>query len=211
MDIEKLSENQHAEGVGCKAGPSDTALADAIRQGDTRAFQLFYDRFYLRLLVQLKLLSTDFQLAEDICQDAFVRLWEKRESIDPSKSLQAYLRKIAHHLFVDLKRKQQLQQVWNQERATEPCLEETVLENLYHKELNDKLQEALQLLPEEKQQIFRLSREQQLSYKEIAQLENTTPKAIERHMARTNAFLKRYLREYTDLAYLFVVGLFLGK
>src|SRR5690606_13862907 len=133
MDIEKLSENQHADDVGCKACPSDTALAAAIRPVDKGAFQSFFVRLYLRLPVQLKLLSNDFQLAEDICEDAFVRLWEKRESIDPSKSLQAYLRKIAHHLFVDLKRKQQLQQAWNQERATEPCLEETVLENLYQK------------------------------------------------------------------------------
>jgi len=187
---------------------SNTVLTFAIKQGNVLAFQYFYKRFYMKLLVQLKLLSNNHHLAEDLCQETFVRLWENKQHLDPERSLTAYVRKIAHNLLVDMVRKQTLQKVYDhQYQIAKPSIDSVSIQ-MDRKEFQVHLEQALQLLPKEKQKIYRLSREELLSYKEIAKLENTTPKAIERHIARTNSFLKKYLAEHLDVVYCLLLCLF---
>lgn len=76
---------------------ADTAdLSKKIKAGDHRAFQTFYDAHFDGLLYYLMSKNTTKEAAKDIIQKAFIYIWEKRDDIDPDKSLKAYIFRIAY-------------------------------------------------------------------------------------------------------------------
>ena len=80
---------------------SDRQLTDQIKNGQTHAFDQLFDRYSQRLYRFSKSLLKNHEDAEEIVQEVFFRIWEKRDDIDEKKSLQAFLFSIAYNLIID--------------------------------------------------------------------------------------------------------------
>ena len=158
-----------------------------LKSGKEAAFEQIYLKYSARIYYFAKQLLLDKTLAEDITQQVFLKIWEKREEIDPEKSFSAYLFQISKHL------------VYNE---TERMIRESrFLSNLNEKESvpyesidarfsQDFIDQLIEELPESRRKIFLLSRKQGLSNKEIADKLSISVKTVETQIRRAVKFLK---------------------
>ncbi len=127
-------------------------------------------------------------LASDIAQEAFTKLWEKRPYVDKSK-LKSLLFKMAGDLFISSYRKQvsELKFRTTMEQNHE---NKTPQELLQYKELKLKYEQALGKMPETQRVVFLMSRMDKLKYKEIAEVTGIGIKAVEKRMSQALNFLR---------------------
>ena len=158
--------------------------------------QLFY-QFYPFLCNTVFRILKDKALAEDLAQDTFFKFWEKRQDINIQTSLKAYLRRMAvnealYYLRINKK--------FQKEEGVEPSdigiATETVEDQLLHQELEDRISAAIKTLPPRCQEVFRLSRFDELSYKEIAAKMDISIKTVENQMGKALKLLRTALKEY---------------
>ncbi|WP_346317523.1 RNA polymerase sigma-70 factor [Chitinophaga sp. YIM B06452] len=174
---------------------ADTGDLISIKNGDRNAFDVFYTGYFERIFVLLLFFTKSREIAQDLAQETFARVWESRGSLDPGNSLKSYTRRIAKNLLQDHFRKVAVRN--RHERKLQPVelSENGAMDRVLDSELRNLLEEAVNRLSPEKQKIFRMSRYEQLTYPEIAAILNITPKAVERHMARALQYLRNYLSE----------------
>lgn len=158
--------------------------------------QLFYE-FYPFLCHTVYRIVKDKAIAEDLAQDTFFKFWNKRESIDIQTSLKAYLRRMAvNEALYYLRKNKKFQKDQDVEPGDLGAATETVEEQLLHQELEDKIAVAINTLPPRCQEVFRLSRFEDLSYKEIAAKLEISIKTVENQMGKALKVLRAALKDY---------------
>lgn len=167
----------------------------SIKDGDRKAFDVFYLEYFDRIFVLLLFFSKSREVAQDLSQETFARVWESRASLNPESSLKSYTRRIAKNLLLDHFRKIAVRNKHEKNLQAEELAENQTMDRVLDSELRNLLEEAVKRLPPGKQMIFRMSRYEHLTYAEIAAALNITPKAVERHMARALQYLRTYLTE----------------
>jgi len=152
--------------------------------------QIFMDWYYpVRNFIYYK--TGEMQAAEDIAQDTFLKLWEKKDSIKP-ETVKPLLYKIANNLFLNTieRGKVNLRFITeNPERgfASSPDFE------LEMKEFDARLQVAISELDEKNRVVFLMNRIDDMTYSEIAQNLQLSVKAVEKRMSKAIAHLKKKL------------------
>ena len=134
----------------------------------------------------------DIQLAEDIMQEAFLRLWKGREKVDPEKA-KSYVYTVSNNLFLDNARHKQVVLKY-QNQPTRDTDKESPQHVLEQKEFKEALEKAINDLPETQREVFLLNRIEKMTYQEIADRLGVSVKAIEKRMGKA---LKR-MRKLTD-------------
>jgi len=158
--------------------------------------QLFY-QFYPFLCNTVFRILKDKALAEDLAQDTFFKFWEKRQDINIQTSLKAYLRRMAvNESLYYLRKNKKFQKEEGIEPSDIGIATETVEDQLLHQELEDKISAAIKTLPPRCQEVFRLSRFEELSYKEIAAKMDISIKTVENQMGKALKLLRAALKEY---------------
>lgn len=140
--------------------------------------------------------------AKDIAQKVFVNLWENREKIDPQKPVQSYLFTSVKNRCLNYirDRKKYRSYVLDLEiEGLEIAFEEGGAEL---SELQDKVSEALQALPEKCRQAFEMSRYRNMKYQEIAEELGVSAKTVEAHMSKALKSLREQLKDYIYLLWL---------
>ena len=179
-----------------------------IKEGDEKVYSTFYNEYSPRLHAVIYFLCNDRQQAEDIVQEAFLRLWQNRNNLNENQSLKGYLRTISKNLFLDNNRKNKTQSIYKQS-LVEPVSND-VNDQSSHNELNSVILSAISKFSLEKQEMYIGSRLNGMSYNEIAIIKNTTPKAVERHISKVSFYLKWYLkRYYYTIFFAFLLNLFI--
>ncbi|MGV3504668.1 MAG: RNA polymerase sigma factor [Adhaeribacter sp.] len=168
-------------------------MITSIKAGDRKAFTAFFNQYRQKLLVQVLFLTNNEELAEDITQETFARIWEKRASLEEGQTLKGYARQIARNLVFDHARKEQVRQTHLQVAGDTAEASEETMDLVMHNELAQILSEAISQLPADKQKLLHLSRFENRTYSEIAAEMQTTPKAVERHMAKSLKHIRDYL------------------
>ncbi len=162
------------------AEQDDPELLLAIKNGDHAAFKKFFEKHHSYLYHFLLKKGISEQQAEDLVQQAFVMIWDKRDSIDETKSLRSYLFRIAYtrmlNVFRDTKKFDE-----NADFATEESGHETD-QQLEAKELGNAIEASIASMPEKRQVVFRLCFIQEFTYKEAAETLDVSVKTIENHM-----------------------------
>ena len=137
--------------------------------------------------------SGNTDVATDIAQETFLKIWEKQNSIQPEK-VKGLLYKISGDLFVSHHRKEKRSfQFFNQylfeERGNSP---EDILA---FKELKESYEKALVKMPEKQRTVFLMSRVENLKYFEIAEMLGLSIKAVEKRMKNALAHLRMFLKK----------------
>ena len=188
-----------------KDKPSDRQLADQIKKGQTHAFDLLFDRYSQRLYRFSKSLLKNHEDAEGVVQEVFFRIWEKRDELNERKSFRSFLFSIAYNLIIDQFRKRVKDQEYEQFLIKQAQQNYWNPENkLEYKELKKKVNKAVTELPEQRKKIYQLSREEGLSYKEIAGRLHIKPKTVENHINLALRYIRKRLGNKTLAVALFL-------
>jgi len=186
----------------------DKDLIARFKSGDMAAFQKIYDAFCKPLYrFALSYMKDSFDV-EEIVQDVFLKLWEKRDEVDELKSFKSYLYRITvNKIFNELKhrvvKRKYDQHLLNIDLVTH----ETPESSIQFQELNKKLESLLSKLPEQQRTIFIMSRWQGLSNAEIAQNLNLSARTVENQIYRAAKFIKLHLNnDYPIIILLIVFG-----
>mgnify|MGYP003333044291 CR=1 FL=1 len=158
----------------------DPELLLAIKSGDHKAFKKFFEKHHAFLYHFLLKKGMSEQQAEDLVQQAFVMIWEKRADIDPQKSLRAYLFRIAYTRMLNVIRDNSKFD-GNTETPEKEGSEEADA-SIQNRELAKAIETAIQSMPEKRQTVFRLCYIQEFTYKDAAEVLEVSVKTIENHM-----------------------------
>ncbi len=172
----------------------DPELLRAIRNGDHSAFKKFFEKHHSYLYHFLLKKGISEQQAEDLVQQAFVMIWEKRAQIDETKSLKAFLFRIAYtrmlNVFRDSKKFDENTDLTTEEETSTP---EKSMET---QELGKAIEDSIASMPEKRQAVFRLCFIQEFTYKDAAEFLQVSVKTIENHMGLALKELRAKLENF---------------
>lgn len=182
------------------------ALVGRMRAGDAGAFTEIYEAFADPLITYAYNILADRDTCRDIIHDIFLSLWLNRESLTIETSLQGYLFTAARYQVLQVIRKEKVREsVFDQIELRIWGDATTDTENLlYQKELQARLAGIVDGLPEKAREVYRLSREQHLSYKEIAERLDISPNTVRNHLAAALKKIREHLGELLPLIILFL-------
>lgn len=152
-----------------------------------------FDESYQDLVIQALRLVKNPETAEDIVQDCFIKLWDKREKLEISGNIVAYLARMIRNSCLDFLKKKRIQTSELNE-AYQGSFE--VEDAMVTKDLQERIDRIIDDLPEKCRQVFVLSRFEELSYKEIAEQLNVSKKTVEAHISRALKSLRQNLKQF---------------
>jgi len=186
--------------VLAKISYSDGELLELLRSGDEAAFTDLYRRYWERLYVVASH-TLGSQEAEEAVHDVFLRIWKMRDTIIIRESLQQYLAATIKYEVIDRLRKQvRRQQLSNRLEQEMVASNDTISSNdptgefIREKELTAELETTIRALPEKCQIVFRLSRGQGYSHREIAIKLGLSENTVESHMRRALHTLRNHFQ-----------------
>jgi len=176
----------------------DPALLLLIQQGDESAFKEVYYRYWEQLLATGYYYTQNRQTAEEIVHDVLISLWNKRDAL-LIQSLPAYLgTAVKYAVFKAMARNRRRQELL-EGQALPTDTDRGTEDRLDARFLKDVLEGVLEQLPEKARLVFKYSREDQLSVREIAEKMELSPKSVEYYMTKTIKTLREYVRKFNVL------------
>jgi len=157
---------------------------------DGQAFKTLFDTYFKSIRNFLYYKSGNMELAEDLTQDAFLILWNKKDQIDPSK-VKSYLYTIAHNLFLNEIKHQKVVTKFAQRPQIKTASTETPQFLMEEGEFQQKLISAIESLPEKNRIVFLMNRIEKLTYREIAERLELSVKAVEKRMHKALIELRK--------------------
>jgi RNA polymerase sigma-70 factor (family 1) len=184
---------------------SDNDLVVALRAGEEKVFEDVFRSFYPALCRYAESIVKDDAQAEDIVQQVFVTIWEKRMSISFQLSAKAYLYRAVHNRCLNYLEQGKVRQLYrNESVGKEEPLSAAADAGGERRELQERISRAIEKLPEQCRLIFRLSRFDEMKYAEIAAHLNISVKTVENQMGKALRILREELKEYLPLLLLFI-------
>ena len=162
------------------------------------SFKVLFNTYYEVLTTYAFTFLNDSDEAEDIVQQVYINLWENRMKVDIHTSARALLYKSVYNASLNrikhlkLKIKHATEVIYTNDQSYQQ-------QNLDQKELMNKLNIALETLPEQCRRIFEMSRFEQLKYQEIANQLNLSIKTIENQMGKALKIMRTQLKEYLPI------------
>ncbi len=167
---------------------------------DGDALAIFYRKFWQSLFLRAYNIIKDKAACEDIVQEVFLSLWEKRHTVVIEQSLEAWLHTSTRYQVYHYIKKGRAS-VGIVEKLEEKLKSLTTPEaDFLQKELTERINEAVDRLPERCREIYRLSREAQLSHKEIAQRLNISTKTVEAQLTIALRRIRTVMGEVASVA-----------
>ncbi len=176
---------------------SDAELLISLKQGDNKAFETLYKRHWWKVYLTAYKKIHAKEVAEELTQNIFVSLWERRDSLE-IESFERYLMRSIKYKIINY--------------IDAVILKDRIFHNIHYsnsesilpsadsiialKEIQEAIEKALAVLPEKTQSIFRLSRFENRTIKEIATLKNMNEKAVEYHITQSLKMMRIQLKDF---------------
>ena len=180
----------------------ERSLILRLIEGDEDAFCELYATYKNRLIYFAMRFLKSREYAEDVFQDAFTVVWQSRRFINPDASFSSYLYTIMRNRILN-----QLRNAANEEKLKESIFsqaldytEDTKREVMLN-DLKSLISHALQQLTPRQREIFEMSREAQLSHKEIADKLGISVNTVQEHISTSLKLIRTYLIKYSGSEY----------
>lgn len=175
-------------------------LQQRLRAGEEGAFDTLFRTHYPHLVRMAESVVRETSLAEEIAQEVMLELWRRRESLQVEQSFRAYLIRSTRNRALNHVRHQQIvareAAISAMDSPSSPSGEDEML----GVELEAAIRDAIAGLPEKAREVFRLSREQNLKYAEIAAVLDVSVKTVEKRMGQALAELRQRLAAWLPIA-----------
>ena len=167
----------------------DVELVDLLKKGDEHALAMLYEKYWEPLFRSAFNLLRDRAACEDLIQEVFIKIWDRHGKLEINISLRSYLYAAMRYA------------VYRQIRTgnVREDIFDTILERLHtpaaygqleHRELLSQIDAIVATLPERCREVYQLSRNEQLSHKEIAARLGISPKTVENQIAKALRHLR---------------------
>ncbi len=168
----------------------DVELIELLKKNDERAISLIFKEHYGFLCQSIQRVVNDEHIAEDLAQDVFHDLWKRRETLNISISIKAYLRRAGINKTLNYIRDKKIK--WDDESKLPgiPSTSPSILQNLEKKDLKKIIDGAIDSLPERCRLVFTLSRFEEMSYREISESLSISVKTVENQMSKALKVLR---------------------
>ncbi len=174
-----------------------------LRVNDEQGLESIFLRYYKYLVVTGYNILEDDSLAKDVVQDVFFEIWKKRNALDIKISLKAFLRRAVVNKCIDEIRKRK-KVVFNDELLSTAV--EGDVENVEFSGHQDSkialVTKAIETLPEKCKLVFKLSRFEDMSHKEIAASLGISTKTIENHITKAMKTVRHFLAKHSTIGIL---------
>ena len=183
---------------------TDKEIINRLRRDSGEAFEYVFLKFYNRLCIYVACLIHNKNSAEEIVQEMFCELWEKRNNLEINISLGAYLFKAVYNRSINYinfnKRRNnyvqnQLNKIKNY-HIIPPVSDNYPIANLLSQELDDLINNAISALPDQCRTVFLLCRFEDLSYQEIATKLHISVNTVKTQLQRAVKKLQKALQDY---------------
>ena len=173
------------------ASELDAALAARVRQGDEAAFEQLFRAYFARLATLAFAFVKSREVAEELVQDALLRVWRDRASWDVRGSVRAYLYAAVRHRAISYLRRPHVaaevpDDVLPMMSSASPSPDVAI----EARELDVAIRQAVSELPDRCREAFVLTRQHELSYAEVAGIMGTSVRTVENHVAKARAHLR---------------------
>ncbi len=165
--------------------------------GDKEAFRFFFDKYYTDLCNLVNIYLHDSDTSEEIVQDVFIYFWEKKKEIQVSTSVKFYLVKAAKNKCLNhLRNQKNRTQILSKIQSTQKEKFDLPLVKIDEKLIREAIEVSVNTLPEKCREIYRLNRENELSYKEIADELGISVKTVDNQMGKALKRLRELLKPF---------------
>ncbi|MDB5061531.1 MAG: polymerase sigma-70 factor [Mucilaginibacter sp.] len=177
---------------------SDHELLIALHCGDKKAFEALYFRYFTRLSCYAFKKLQDEYVVNELVQDVFVDIWKRRETLNTEEEVAGLLfamlrNKALHELrarFIQSKHIEEFTLLHKDDVA------DTLTDGLYVRQMEEKMQQAVNRLSPQCKNAFTLSRYENLSYKEIAKKMCISVNTVEKHIGKALQHLRQEFQEF---------------
>ena len=179
---------------------AEQQVAETLLIPSEQAFEQLFRDYYPRLCAFALSLLHDREEAEEIVQTLFCRLWEQRDSIDITNSVQAYLFRAVRNASLNQIKKTQIREaykVMNLDNIN--SYPEFQPDRITQSELSKRLEKAIAGLPEQCRLIFKMSRFEALKYREIAEQLGLSIKTVENQMGKALKILRGEMSDFITI------------
>lgn len=185
---------------------SDLELFDALKQNDNKAFESLFKKYFKALTVFANQMLNDLDESQDLVQDVFIKLYEKRASLEIHTSLKAFLYQSVRNKCLDKIRSSATRQFHHEEilhTTKEDAIDNS--DQVLKIELEEKIHHAISQLPDQCQLIFRMSRLEGKKNLEIAEVLNISKRTVETQIS--NALKKLRVDIFQYLKALIIISI----
>lgn len=181
----------------------DNELLRLLAYDDHLAFKEMYNRYWKVLLLKASAKLSSVPEAEDLINDLFISLWNRRYDMPEILSLNGYLKVALRYQILKIWAKRNQENIFNaREESPSERICNNVSESLNAKELYSDIQSAILTLPEKCRTVFELSREEGLTLKQISLRLGISQKTVEAHINKAIKILKASLRHHFSFFFL---------
>ncbi|ALJ00892.1 RNA polymerase sigma-70 factor [Rufibacter tibetensis] len=184
----------------------DQELHALLKTNEALFMETLFKQYYTLLCRTAVRFTKDTESAEDLVQEVFCKIWQNREVLEVTTSYKAYLvRSVTNQALNYIEKQKRLVLAEDTTPFESSLSANTTMELIAGTEMEGRIQQALEALPPQCRLIFEMSRFEELTYKEIADTLQLSPKTVENQMGKA----LRILREH--LLMLFITSSFLAE
>ena len=190
-----------------------TNIVQGLFIGDEETYIFLFKEYYISLCAYSRRYVGRKDIAEEIVSDTFLKIWENRKTISVNTSIKAYLFNAICNNSLNYLRKlkaenkltQYFLETSSENIGHEVTSEEIEAQSLIMENMGTKIEEAVCLLPEQQQRVFRLRRFEGKKTKEVAEIMGLSIKTIEMHLSKATLNLRHSLKGYLPAFLLFLL------
>lgn len=171
-----------------------------LKKGDQLAFAEIYNLYRGKMYTYACNLCKSTETAEEIVQEVFIRIWQKKEQINADMNFAAYLKKATlNHVLNYLKKVARDRRLQEELFIYIDAIRNTTEDNLLEKELLKTHDEAIALLPPQKKLIYQMSRNEEMTHEQIAEKLNISKNTVKNHMVEATKFIRSYVSKHGSI------------
>jgi RNA polymerase sigma-70 factor (family 1) len=172
---------------------SDIDLTYLVKMGIKEAFKVLFERYGPKIYTFALSYLKNENDAEELVQEVFVKVWEKRDILDKSKNIKFFLYKVAVNAIYDKIRHKNIETAFKDFiRENSDSKPENTWHTVIYNELLANVNELVKQMPHQQGKIFSLSKEEGLSNDDIAKKMNLSKRTVENQLYRAIAFLRKH-------------------
>jgi RNA polymerase sigma-70 factor (ECF subfamily) len=181
---------------------------EALTTGDINAFEMIFRTYYQPLCSYAYTFLQDKEEAEEIVQTTFLSVWEKKETLSIRTAVKPYLYAMVRNACLNVIKHAKVKQKHAvEEVAMAIHSHDSVSHAIVSSELELRIHQAMEKLPEQCRIVFKLSRFEELKYSEIADQLGISIKTVENHIGKALKIMREQLKDYLPLLIVLMNGL----
>jgi RNA polymerase sigma-70 factor (family 1) len=188
----------------------ETELIKRISDGDRKAFAQLYSQYINSLHRYIYLFTKSKYVTDEILQNVFIKIWERRQTLDQITSFKAYVYRSAKNMLMDeIRRKNVHAKVFLAVTPTSEESQEKTDSKIIYNEYLQIAQSAMDLLPEKRKKIVQMRIQEEMTLDEIADKLSISKNVVKKQLYAGMLFIKAYLQKNAEISNILILIYFI--